>query len=129
MRNLVFTIALLASAGCSDLARDQCERAAVADIRTLDRLIAGAEANLARGYGFSGHAETYLQRRRCEGWSGAGRAPDCLFAETEIVQTPRAVDEPAEERKIRSMEKRRAALVPQAMANLVACRRRYPDAQ
>jgi hypothetical protein len=129
MRNLVFLVAMLTSAGCSSIARDQCERAAVADIRTLDRLIAEAEANLARGYGFSRHAETYFQRRRCEGWGGAGPAPDCLYADTDIVQTPKAIDEPSVLRKVQTMKRRRAELVPQAMANLAACRRHYPDTQ
>lgn len=108
--------------GCAGVARDQCLRAATEEVRTIDRLIAEAEAGVARGYGISRQTVPYLERRRCD--DGAGT---CLYTETEIVETPKAIDPQSESRKVALLRARRETALPRALDHIAACRASYPE--
>jgi hypothetical protein len=110
--------------GCAGLGRDQCLRAAVEEVRTLDRLIAETEAGLARGYGIDRQTVPYLERYRCADGSGT-----CLYTETYVEETPKAIDPASEDRKTALLRARRAAAVPRALAHIAVCRERFPQAQ
>lgn len=106
---------------CTDAARDQCLRAAVAEVRTIDRLVADTEAGLARGYGIDRETVPYLERRRCADGGGT-----CLYTETEIVTTPKTIDPASETRRLALLRERRAAAVPRALDHIAGCKERYP---
>lgn len=110
---------LLLSA-CVAAQRDQCLRAAVEEVRTLDHLIAETEAGLARGYGIDRQTLPYLEERRCA--DGAGT---CLYTETEEIARPKTIDPGSENRRLAALRKKRAAAVPRAMAHIAECRARY----
>lgn len=117
---LMLVGATLVSA-CAGTARDQCLRAAVEEVRTIDRLIAETEAGLARGYGIDRQTVPYLERRRCGDGGGS-----CLYTETEIVETPETIDPASESRRLALLRDRRAAAVPRALDHIAACKARYP---
>ncbi len=106
---------------CAEAARDQCLRAAVEEVRTIDGLIAETEAGVARGYGISRQTVPYLERRRCA--DGAGT---CLYTETEVIETPKAIDPRSESRKLGLLRARREAAVPRALHHIATCKARYP---
>ncbi len=117
---LVLLVPLLLGA-CAGAGRDQSMRAAVAEVRTIDALIAETEAGLARGYGIDRQTVPYLERRRCGDGGGS-----CLYTETEIVETPKSIDPASESRRIALLQDRRAAAVPRALDHIAACKARYP---
>lgn len=125
-RTVLLLLAPLLLGACASVSRDQCLRAAVEDIRTLDRLIAETEAGLARGYGIDRQDVPVLERRHCTGSSGSAT---CLETDIVTVERPVAIDPAAEDRKVAKMRATRQALIPRAMLQIAECRRRYPEAQ
>ncbi len=122
-RRLLPLLALPAVLGaCAEVGRDQCLRSAVAEVRTIDGLIAEAEAGMARGYGISRQTVPYLERRRCADGNGT-----CLYTETEVIETPKAIDPQSESRKVALLRARREAAVPRAMKHIAACRATWPE--
>ena len=111
---------------CASVSRDQCLRAAVEDIRTLDQLIAETEAGRARGYGIDRQDVPVLERRHCTGSSGSAT---CLETDIVTVERPVAIDPATEDRKLAGMRATREALIPRAMIQIADCRRRYPEGQ
>lgn len=124
-RRLVPLLALSALlAACAAASRDQCLRAATEEVRTLDALIAEAEAGVARGYGISRQIVPYLERRRCADGGGS-----CLYSETEIIETPKAIDPGSESRKLALLRARREAALPRALDHIAACKATWPAGQ
>lgn len=119
-RACLVVLASLVLGACAGAGRDQCMRAAVSEVRTLDRLIAETEAGLARGYGIDRQTVPYLERRRCSDGGGS-----CLYTETEIVETPKTIDPASENRRMALLLNRRAAAVPRALDHIEACKARY----
>lgn len=117
----LYLLLLALVAGCAGTGRDTCLRSAVEEVRKIDRLIAETEAGLARGHGISRQTLPYLERRRCGDGGGS-----CLYSETEIIETPVAIDPESEDRKLALLRARRASLVPRAMAHIEVCKARYP---
>ncbi len=107
---------------CAGVARDQCLRSATEEVRTLDRLIAGTEAGVARGYGITRRTVPSLERRRCGDGGGS-----CLYTETEIIETPKAIDPQSETRKTALLRAHREAALPRALDHIAACRASYPE--
>ncbi|OYX44525.1 MAG: hypothetical protein B7Z02_05345 [Rhodobacterales bacterium 32-67-9] len=125
-RGILLLFAPVLFGACASVSRDQCLRAAVEDIRTLDRLIAETEAGRARGYGIVRLDMPVLERRHCTGSSGAAT---CLETDIVTVERPVAIDPASEDRKLAGMRAKREALIPRAMMQIADCRRRYPEAQ
>lgn len=121
-RRLVPLLALTALlAACAGVGRDQCLRSAVAEVRTIDRLIAETEAGVARGYGISRQTVPYLERRRCSDGRGS-----CLYSDTEVIETPKAIDPRSESRKLALLRARREAALPRALDHIAACKATWP---
>lgn len=122
-RRLAPLLALPAVLGaCAGVGRDQCLRSAVAEVRTLDGLIAETEAGVARGHGFSRQTVPYLERRRCSDGRGT-----CLHSETEVIETPKAIYPRSESRKVALLRARREAALPRALDHIAACKASRPQ--
>jgi hypothetical protein len=122
-RRLLPLLALPALLGaCAEVGRDQCLRSAVAEVRTIDGLIAETETGLARGYGTSRQTVPYLERRRCSDGRGT-----CLYTETEVIETPKAIDPRSESRKLALLRARREAALPRALDHIAACKASWPQ--
>lgn len=115
-------LAPLVLGACAGVGRDQCLRSAVSEVRTIDRLIAEAEAGLARGYGIDRQTVPYLERRRCGDGGGS-----CLYSETYVEETPKAIDPNSETAKLTLLRARREAALPRALAHIAACKAQYPE--
>ena len=117
-------IVLLAACGTP---QENCIRNATREIRTLDRLIAESDANLARGYRFE---ETPIIRHEwviC-GPRQLGAAPEmCLESVEDTVRRPVAIDPAVETRTADNLRAKRAALQKPAEADIAACRVAYPE--
>lgn len=124
-RTLVFLpLAILAACGTP---QEYCIRNATREVRTLDRLIAESEANLARGYAFEDsrivrHVWVVCGRRHM------GTAPQMCFEPIEdTVRRPVAIDPAAEDRKRDNLRAKRAMLLQRAVSAVAACRAAYPE--
>ena len=117
-------VALVAACGTP---QEQCIRAATRDVRTLDRLIAETEANLARGYTYEEHEIVRHEWMRCDDWVRGTPVRMCFEPVWDTVKRPVAIDPAAEQRKLDGLKARRKALGLQAEAAIAACRAQYPE--
>lgn len=118
MRKAVCMIVLGLLAACAS-PREQCLAQAGAELRTLDRLIAEVEGNIARGYGIARETVVTTVLERC-------RHPDdpFLFCHTpvsRVQERPVALDMAAEARKLADLRARRAVEARRAEAAAAAC--------
>ncbi|MEZ5912681.1 MAG: hypothetical protein R3D84_11060 [Paracoccaceae bacterium] len=112
--------------------QQSCIASATRDIRVLDGLIARAEVDLARGYTVE---ERVLRTHRYVPCAvqpavakGAKRTLQFCWEDHDIVRSePRAIDIPAETRKLAAMREKRAALASAAVAQVAACKESYPE--
>ena len=120
----LFPLAILAACGTP---QENCIRNSTREIRTLDRLIAESDANLARGYRFE---ETPIIRHEwviC-GPRQLGAPPEmCLESVEDTVRRPVAIDPAIETRKRDNLRGKRAALMKPAETAIAACRAAYPE--
>lgn len=129
---------IAALAGCGT-PQEQCIRTNTRELRTLDRLIAETEGNIARGYAYR---EIEIVRSvwvPCGHYPapppppGGGTPPPppsprmCLEDETDVIRKPVAIDLDAERAKLASMERKRAELAERAIAVVAACKQQYPE--
>jgi len=122
---LVTLAALCLLAACAT-PREACLRAATAELRTLDRLIARTEADLARGYALEREPYSAATLDFCV---GSGRFHDglglglryCPDVETRYREVPVAIDPAAERRKLAQLRSRRAEEAQRAAAAAEAC--------
>jgi hypothetical protein len=125
MRPALSLLALCTLAACAT-PREACLRDAAGDLRTLDRLIAETEANLARGFAYASEPYTTTGLEFCLG-RGAWRDgvnvgfTYCPVAETRYRDRPVAIDPAAERRKLAELRARRAAEARAAAARVAAC--------
>jgi hypothetical protein len=120
--------------GCAT-PQEACIAGATRDLRILDGLIAGTEANLRRGYAIETVAVpdtvwTVCRQRgplRGEDVEGAGSGPAFCFEDVvRQVDQPRAIDLGAERAKLASMRVKRAELARAAGPAVAACRAQHP---
>lgn len=121
-------LALLALAGCMS-PREQCIADGTQEFRTLERLIAETEGNIARGYAIRIDQEVTVTPGRCpvrlpDGTTGSVR---CEETDVDDVRVPVAIDLRAEQAKLDSLVERRNALAAQQTARIEACTRAYPE--
>ena len=130
MQRILITGLMVALAGCST-PQQQCIGSVTRDLRVVDRLIAEAEGNLARGYAFA----TVVERRPtfidCTP-DPTAKDPDprpqqCLVNAEKSVSRPVAIDLNAEAAKLASLKAKRAQQATTATASVAACQRQYPQ--
>jgi hypothetical protein len=97
----------------------------------LDRLIAEAQGNIARGYGYQEVVVDFPSYEDCSDWPTAARPNPmprrCLEDVPTRVSRPVAIDLGAEQAKLISMERRRAEMARQLQPAIRECQARYPE--
>ncbi|MGB3178717.1 MAG: hypothetical protein WBC68_02215 [Albidovulum sp.] len=129
MRASILFLPLLGVLGACAPTLNQCLRNATHEVRILDKLIAETEATLARGYGYTSEEVLRYRWRRCDDYKRVPGVPvpRCFEPELETVKKPAAIDPLAEDRKLKALKKRRAALVGPSMVQVNACREAFPE--
>ncbi len=121
-------------AGCGT-PQEQCIRAGTRDLRVVERLIAEAQTNLARGYAYETEEITDTRWVVCDYEDRT--LPDgtirhtpryCLDDVTRSVRKAVAIDPAAEQRKLDGLLARRKALNRDAAATVNGCKAKYPEA-
>ncbi len=125
-------LALLAACGTP---QERCIQRETRDLRTLNRLIAETEGNLARGYAleqvtvWDDYWSTCL-RPQPPGEDGVRPPPvpePCLRERARTETRPRAIDLNAERAKLVSMQERRRDLSRAAERSVAQCRAQFPE--
>ncbi len=112
--------------------QERCIRSATQETRTLDRLIAETEANLARGYAYESREVVRHVWTVCDDHIGPDRRHVrhmCFEPVFRTVERPVAIDPEVEARKLDGLKARRAALARRAAADVAQCRAQFPDGQ
>jgi hypothetical protein len=124
-------LALLAALGLAacESPREACINQGARELRTVEALIRETEGTLRRGYAIE---ETQVVRVRpgfCEFTrpDGSIGRRTCDRTEVRDVSRPRAVDLAEEQRKLRSLQERRARLAAEQAARVQACVAAYPQ--
>jgi hypothetical protein len=123
----------LALAACGT-PQERCISAATRELRTVERLLAQTDANLARGYAYEEREITRTEWVIC-GYDpvppgDAKKAPRpryCLDDVTDTVRRAVAIDPAVEQRKRDSLMAKRNELRARAEAEIDACRATYPE--
>lgn len=129
MKRLAF-LALLTVCACGT-PQEQCISRNTRDLRTVDRLIAEAEGNLARGYAYETVTVYEDYWTSCplsaavEGQSA--RTYPCLDERPVTEKRPKAIDLTEEARKLQSLREKRKALARQAEKVIAACKAQYRE--
>ena len=129
MKRLALTLcALLAACGTP---QEQCINRSNRDLRTVDRLIAETEANLARGYALETFTVYETQWTWCHSRSKAGEPPRpphmCLDREPVTKTRPKAIDLQEETRKLAGLKAKRKELARAAQPVIAQCKAQYPE--
>lgn len=124
MKPYVTLIGLALLAGCAS-PQDTCIAQASKDLRGLDAAIAVAEGNIARGYAVENDVVAARGPVLCVGSVFGGRVQagvrQCSHAVLRNVERPQPLDIEAEERKLASMQARRASLRERTDSAIAAC--------
>lgn len=115
---LVLPLTALMLAGCTS-PRERCLRAATADLRVIDALIAETQGNIARGFAIDRGVETRTVVELCV-WP-TSQTLFCTRQEPVAWERPRAIDMGAERRKLADLEARRTDTVRAAAVAQGAC--------
>lgn len=121
---------LLAACGTP---QERCIRRNTSEYRNISRLLAGVEANLARGYAWEERQVVRDHLSQCRDYyrdrQGNLRVTyrPCWrdYVDTERYRVP--IDPVAETRKRDNLAARKAALAARAEASVDACRAAYPE--
>ncbi|AXC50696.1 hypothetical protein DRW48_14295 [Paracoccus suum] len=130
---LPMALALVAALGACGTPKEQCVSRNTQEYRTLARLLAEVEGNLARGYAWDERPVTTTEWRECRDVvRGRDGRPvviprPCLRDVTEMERFRVPIDPAAEARKAAGLRKRLDALRPHAEAVLRACTAAYPE--
>jgi hypothetical protein len=123
---LLALIVLLAACGTP---QERCIAEGTRDLRTLDRLIAETEGNIARGYAWEDRVVTRPRWIACEGQPRlAGEPPRlCLEEVAETERRPAAIDLAAERAKLAGMRDKRRELARAAERLAARCAAEFPQ--
>ena len=103
----VLMLLMILAAGCTHYP-DDCNRRALQQLRTVDRLIEQTRLNLARGYTYEVVDRGY--RTGIVLCTGGNPVNVCTSSDTGYTRRPVAIDPEAEQRKLQSLLSRREAL-------------------
>ena len=128
-RLVLLTLATLAACGTP---QEQCISRNTRDLRTVDRLIADTEGNLARGYAFETvtvYEDYWAYCPRPPVAEGQPAPPPrlCLDERAVTEKRPKAIDLNDEARKLSSLKEKRTSLARQAEKVIAACKAQYPE--
>ncbi len=134
MKRMAIIVALGLLTACGT-PQEMCIQRETRDLRTLDRLIAGTEGNIARGFAIEEYTETVDYWGTCyqpqaTGANGVRPAPVAYACrrDRDITRTrPVAIDLGAERQKLVSMQAKRRDLARAAEGPIAACRATYPE--
>jgi hypothetical protein len=126
--------ALLVLAACGT-PQQQCINRETRDLRVVERLIAEAQANLDRGYGFEEVTVFTTEYVDCtpQVIVPEGEPPPvverrfCLDDVPETIRRPVALDLAAEQRKLDGLLVKRRDLTARAQGAIAACQAAYPE--
>jgi hypothetical protein len=130
MKRLVF-LTLVALTACGT-PQEQCISRNTRDLRTLDRLIAETEGNLARGYAFETvtvYEDHWVYCPQPPVAEGQPAPPPrlCLDERPVTERRPKAINLNEEARKLDSLREKRTSLAREAKAVIAACKAQYPE--
>ena len=111
-----FLLLMILATGCTHYP-DDCNRRALQQARTVDRLIEQTRLNLARGYTYEVVDHGY--RTGIVLCTGGSPFNICTSNDTGYTRRPVAIDPEAEQRKLRSLLSRREVLA-EATVNCTA---------
>lgn len=134
-RNIAFSLVAVALVASCGTPQEQCIRRGTSEYRTINRLLAEVEGNLARGYAWE---ERTVMRTELDDCPTVVRTKDggraivyrsCFrdVADTERYRVP--IDPLVETRKRDNLIARKKALTPSARATVDACKVEYPEAK
>lgn len=129
-RMALLALALLAACGTQ---QEQCIRSNTRELRTVERLIAEVQANIARGYAVETYEVPTVEWVLCPplypAQPGQPAPPPrmCPERDYEVRERNVPIDPQAEARKLEGLKARRAALLRQAEAAIAACKAQYPE--
>lgn len=132
-RNLVSGLAVLAALAACGTPQEQCIARNTGEYRTVSRLLAEVEGNLARGYAWQEREITRTEWDECsrivrgkDGQPVAISRP-CLREVTDTERYRVPIDPAAEERKRANLAAKQRALEAQAKRVVAACKAAYPE--
>ena len=128
MRSALLLLPLAALAACAT-PQEQCISDATRELRTINRLVAETERNLARGYALETVQEVRVVDAICRGETEDGAEFTFECEETRTVNRQRqvAIDLNAERAKLESLQQRQAQMQRQAESAVGQCQRLYPE--
>ena len=134
MRRIILIAALAVLSACGT-PQEQCILRQTRDLRTLDRLIAETEGNLARGFAIEEYTETIDYWGTCHAPQAAGpdgvQPPPVAYTcrrDRDVTKTRAvAIDLGAERQKLSSMQSKRRDLARAAEGPIAACKASYPE--
>jgi hypothetical protein len=129
---LIAGLAVLTACGTP---QEMCIARETRDLRTLDRLIAETQGNIARGYAIQEYTDVVGYWGTCYRHHGAGpdgvRPPPTPYSclrDREITRTrPVSIDLGAERQKLASMQAKRRDLARAAEGPIAACKAAHPE--
>jgi hypothetical protein len=115
--------------------QEQCIAANTRELRTVERLIAETQGNLARGYALEEVTVSTVEWDECsyivpgKGKKGKPviKTRMCLEDEDVTVTRPRTIDPAAEARTLAGLQAKRATLARAAAAAVATCKAQYPE--
>ncbi|MCB6179582.1 hypothetical protein LHP98_15780 [Rhodobacter sp. Har01] len=133
MKRLSFPVlALLVACGTP---QEQCIARVTRDLRTVDKLIAEAEGNLARGYAYEEYTVSFPVFEPClrpgkptpENPSPPPVAGTCRDTREETLTRPKAIDLAAEARTLDQLKAKRRQLARASEPGIAQCRAEFPE--
>lgn len=120
----LFSLPMVALAACST-PQERCIMTASEELRTVERLMAETEENLARGYRLEQELRPGFELRFCHHPNGYFHW--CNHHTTRVSEVEVAIDPQAEQRKLDALSARRDALVQDYGNDLASCEARFPE--
>ncbi|MGY6410704.1 MAG: hypothetical protein ACXIUV_06735 [Alkalilacustris sp.] len=124
MRRAAALLVLMALAACGT-PFDRCVRPVQAELRTVDRLIAETEGNIARGFAIERQNQIIQERVPC--LDSDGFRTWCLAPVVTETRRPVAIDRDVERGKLATLRARRSELQALAVVTEARCRAEFPE--
>ena len=118
-------LALLCALAACGTPQEQCINAVTRDMRVVDLLIAEAEGNLQRGYGFEYVTVMEIDYVPCGTQTNPNRV--CAVRRPEQERRPVAIDLAAEQVKLTQLRAKRAQQAKAAAPAIAQCRIDNPE--
>lgn len=117
-------LAVLGLAGCAS-PYERCMAPALNEIRTVDRLIAEVQTDIARGYRLVSETQWRPQFTFCAGTDA--RLDVCFVDQPVVTRRPEAIDRRVEAGRLASLQERRQELEITARRQQGACAAAHPQ--